>query len=127
MQGEIIFHLSDLAYDIRAIKFVHLNSRKTRFTMKVVGMKILGIGGVVVFMAGTFFRGGRVQGLAHPFVELGFEGVKAAIEGSILVIEVLNFGIGGTNVGIDVQDVTLVLIVVGDQVSDFLVTGESHL
>jgi hypothetical protein len=39
MQGEIMFHLSDPACGIRAIKFVHLNSRKMGVTMKGVGMK----------------------------------------------------------------------------------------
>jgi hypothetical protein len=58
--------------------------------------------------------------LAHPFVGLGCKGVKEAIE-------VLHFGIEGTNVGIDVLDVTLVLVVVDDQGNDFLVMGESHL
>jgi hypothetical protein len=45
----------------------------------------------------------------------------------VLVIEVLNFGIEGTNVGIDGLDVTFLLVVVSDQGSDFLVASESHL
>jgi len=90
-------------------------------------MKSLGMGGVDIFIVGRFFIGGRVRGLVHPFVELGFKVVKEVIEGFLLVIEVLNFAIDGTNVGIDVLDVTLVLVVVDDQDTYFLVAGESHL
>jgi hypothetical protein len=90
VQGEILFHLSDPTHGIRAIKFVHLNSGKTQFAMKVIGMKGLQMGGVGIFMVGRLFRGGRVRGLAHPFVEFGFKGVKATSEGDILDLEGLN-------------------------------------
>jgi hypothetical protein len=104
-----------------------LNSGKTQFTMKVIEVKIVGMGGVDVFMVGRLFIEGRVQELAHPFVEFGFKGVKATIEGFILLIKVLKFGIEGTNVVINVSNINIVLVVVDDQRNHFLVVGENHL
>jgi hypothetical protein len=40
MQRKIMLHLSDPTYRIEAIKFIDLYARKTRFTMKGVGVKM---------------------------------------------------------------------------------------
>jgi hypothetical protein len=69
MQREIIFLLSDLAYGIEAIKFVHLNSGKVQVSRKVDGMRTLVMGRVIVFLIERLFRRGRVRGAAHQLVE----------------------------------------------------------
>jgi len=56
MEGEIMFHLSDPTRGIRAIKFVHLNSMKTQFVMKVIGMKGVEMGRFDVFMVGRLLK-----------------------------------------------------------------------
>jgi hypothetical protein len=76
-----MFHLSDPTHGIRTIKFVHLNSRKMSFVVKVIGMKGLEMGRISVFMVGRLSIGGRVQGLAHPFVKFDFDGGILALEG----------------------------------------------
>jgi len=50
MQGEVMFHLSDPTSGIQAINFVHLDSRKTQFLMKVMGMRAMEKGRFGIFM-----------------------------------------------------------------------------
>jgi hypothetical protein len=58
MQRKIILHLGDLAHGIEAIKFIHLNSRKMRLTMKGIGMKGHFVEGVTTNYVGGLFKEG---------------------------------------------------------------------
>jgi hypothetical protein len=44
-----VFHLSDPAHGILAIKFIHVNFGKIKFMMRGGGMKGHGLGGVSAF------------------------------------------------------------------------------
>jgi hypothetical protein len=57
VQREIVFHLSDPAYGIRAIIFFHLHSRGMQVPLKVVGRKRCRLGGFKTFRVIRF--GGR--------------------------------------------------------------------
>jgi hypothetical protein len=46
MQREIMLHLSDPTCGVEAIKFIDLNSKKTRVMMKGVGLKNHRMGGI---------------------------------------------------------------------------------
>jgi hypothetical protein len=50
MQGEVMFHLSDPTNGIQAINFVHLDSEKTQFVMKVMGVRAMEKGRFGIFM-----------------------------------------------------------------------------
>jgi hypothetical protein len=49
MQGEIMFHLSNPAGGVQAIKFSHIDFGKMKIKMKGVGMKGHVMGGVISF------------------------------------------------------------------------------
>jgi hypothetical protein len=99
MQGEVMFHLSDLACGIQAIKFVHLNSRKTHFEMKMIGKSGMEMGRVGIFMIGRLFIEGRAHGSTHQFFKCVVDGGILVLEVAILVLKGLNKGTEGAKVG----------------------------
>jgi hypothetical protein len=87
--------------------------------MKVIGMRVMEKGRFDIFLEGSFFRGGMVQGSYNQFVECG-------VDGCILVLEGLNIGTNRANIRFDVLDVLLFLGVFNKQSIDLLGTDESH-
>jgi hypothetical protein len=79
MQRKIMLHLGDPAHGIKAIKFIDLNSGKTRATMKGVGLKGHSMGGVNTIYLGGLFKEGGGLGSIQQLVESGIEGVKFAL------------------------------------------------
>jgi hypothetical protein len=76
MQRKIMLHLGNPTCGIRAIKFIELNSGKTRVTMKGVKMKGHSMGGVITIYLGGLFREGGVMESIQPLVESGIESDK---------------------------------------------------
>jgi hypothetical protein len=94
--------------------------------MKMIRMRVLKMGRVGVFMIGSFFKRGMVQGVAHQLVKCVFN-VFDVFLGDTIVLESLNEGIEPTIFGIKGHDVLLVMDVVSNQGIEFLVTGGFHL
>jgi hypothetical protein len=56
VQREIMFHLGDPTGGIRAIKFVHIHSRKEKFPLKGMGLKIMRMVGCLTFKVQRLVR-----------------------------------------------------------------------
>jgi len=67
MQREIMFHLINPTDGIQAIKFIHIDSRKIQFMLKVVGMKGSGMRGFDALWVIRWCRRERISGMGKHF------------------------------------------------------------
>jgi hypothetical protein len=106
-----------------------------------IGMKGLVMGRISVFMVGRLFIGYRAFELNFEVVHIGregiygmlhiaqiiFEGRSIRFDGSSIIFEARIIIVKGRNIGIDVLDVSLVIDIVREKGSEFLVAGEGPI